>query len=86
MRSTSGKYSHYIEELARNIPEAKPYFKDSPGKLEGEGSKANSFPNQPGVYLILRRVNLPDNDYTTRGVNTKSPIVIMLGKPLRNEP
>ena len=70
----------YVEELAKQIKHAKPYYVDSDAKLNGGNSKVNDFPNESGVYLIMRRVDLPQNDYTTVGVNTKSPIVIYVGK------
>ena len=68
--------AHYIEELARQIKTAKPYYADSDAKLSGGKSKINNFPNQPGVYLIMRNVDLPHTDYTTEGVNTQSPLII----------
>lgn len=74
------KFAHYIEELSRSIAHAKPYYVDSEAKLKGENSKVNSFSNSPGLYIILRRVDLPDDDYTTKGVNTKSPLVLYVGK------
>ena len=80
MRKKALLHAHYVEELARAIVDARPYYLDATAKLEGQPTKANRFPNLPGVYLILRRVNLPDTDYTTRGVNTKSPIVLYVGK------
>ena len=70
----------YVEELAKQIKHAKPYYVDSDAKLNGGNSKVNDFPNESGVYVIIRRVDLPQNDYTTVGVNTKSPIVIYVGK------
>ena len=68
----------YVEELAKQIKHAKPYYVDSDAKLNGGNSKVNDFPNESGVYLIMRRVDLPQNDYTTVGVNTQSlsPIYI----------
>ena len=63
----------YVEDLAKQIKHAKPYYVDSDAKLNGGNSKVNDFPNESGVYLIMRRVDLPQNDYTTVGVNTKSP-------------
>jgi hypothetical protein len=44
------------------------------------------FPNKPGVYVILRRVALPDTDYTTRGVNTQAPLVLYVGKTTSRRP
>jgi hypothetical protein len=32
------------------------------------------------VYLILRRINLPDTDYSTRGFNTQTLLVLYVGK------
>ena len=72
--------AHYIEELSRKIKTAKPYYVDSNAKLIGGKSKIHNFPNQPGVYLIMRKVDLPHKDYTTEGVNTQSPLVIYVGK------
>jgi hypothetical protein len=72
--------AHYIEALANAIPNAKPYYLDSESKLHGVGSKSNKFPIKPGIYLILRRVDLPHTDYTTHGVNTQTPIVLYVGK------
>lgn len=34
----------------------------------------------PDIYVLLRRVNFPDRDYTTRGVNTQTPLVMYVGK------
>ena len=72
--------AHYIEGLAKDISTAKPYYVDGAARLAGKESKVNSFPGKPGVYLILRRVKLPDTDYSTRGVNTQSPLVLYVGK------
>ena len=76
----SVKYAHYIERLAREIASAQPYYADPSAKLSGKSSKPNVFPSKPGIYLILRRVALPHTDYTTRGVNTQSPLVLYVGK------
>ena len=72
--------ARYIEELARTIPTAQPYYADGAARLAGKESKVNPFPNKPGVYLVLRRVALPDTDYSTRGVNTQTPLVLYVGK------
>ena len=80
MIKDSKKYSHYIEALSRSILTAVPYYVDSLAKLNGGKSGTNEFPNKPGVYLILRRINITDVDYTTRGVNTKVPLVLYVGK------
>lgn len=72
--------ARYIEELARAIPTAQPYYADGAARLAGKDSKVNPFPNKPGVYLILRRVTLPETDYSTRGVNTQTPLVLYVGK------
>jgi hypothetical protein len=72
--------ARYIEELARTIPTAQPYYADGAARLAGKESKVNPFPNKPGVYLVLRRVALPHTDYSTRGVNTQSPLVLYVGK------
>lgn len=76
----SVKHAHYIERLAQSISTAIPYHIDPDAKLTGLTSKANIFPNAPGVYLIMRKVDLPDTDYTTRGVNTKAPLILYVGK------
>ena len=70
----------YIEELAEAIKDAKPYYADSGAKLRGLNSRINQFPKSPGVYLILRKVELPDKGYQTKGVNTKFPLVLYVGK------
>ena len=72
--------AHYIESLARSISSSKPYYIDNQARFTKRQSKANIFPSKPGVYLILRYVNLPDIDYTTRGVNTKSPLILYVGR------
>jgi len=69
-----------VEDLARAITEARPYYVDSKAKLAGRSSRSNKFPNEPGVYIILRHVNLPVDDYRMKGVNTKSPLVLYVGK------
>ena len=73
-------HAHYIEQLAREIAVAKPYYVDPQARLAGESSKAHTFPNTPGIYLILRRVNLPGTGYALRGVNTEVPLVLYVGK------
>jgi hypothetical protein len=80
MKNKAVKLSHYLEALARSIADAKPYYMDSAAKLHGHGSAVNEFPPKPGIYLILRRVNLPGTDYTMRCVNTQTPLVMYVGK------
>jgi hypothetical protein len=80
MKSKAISKSHYIESLARSIKEALPYYENSEIKLRGGASNINHFPNAPGVYLILRRVNHACQDYTMRGVNTVTPLVLYVGK------
>ena len=58
MKKKAITVAYYIEALARDIKEAKPYYADSDAKIKGNVSKTNSFPNKPGVYIILRKVNL----------------------------
>jgi len=74
------KYAHYIEELSRSILSAKPYYVDPGARINGESSKVTEFPDRPGIYIILRKVQIVDNDYTTKGVNTKIPLVLYVGK------
>jgi len=80
MRKSLVDKAHYIEKLASAIEDAKPYFVDSESKIRTGKSKTNKFPKKPGIYLILRRVNLEDKDYTTKGINTKSPLILYVGK------
>lgn len=80
MKKTATKHAHYVESLARAIATARPYYVDPEAKLAGGTSKTYAFPGRPGVYLILRRVALPHTDYTTRGVNTQTPLVLCVGK------
>lgn len=80
MNVNAVRLSHYIESLAHAFADAKPYYVDGAARCLGQPSAANSFPRRPGVYAILRRVRIPDNDYTTRGVNTHSPLVLYVGK------
>ena len=80
MKTKAIQRAHYIEALATAIREARPYYVDSEARLGGARSRTNDFPTKPGIYLILRRVNLDSKDYTTRGVNTQQPLVLYVGK------
>jgi hypothetical protein len=80
MKKAPLKVTSYVEALARAISNAQPYYIDSKSKLEGGKSRKNVFPEKPGVYIILRRVRLPDEGYITCGVNTKSPLALYVGK------
>lgn len=80
MKISYKEKAHHIEKLALEIKNAKPYFVNSASKLIGAKSRINQFPNKPGVYLILRRVDMESFDYTREGLNTKSPIVLYVGK------
>jgi hypothetical protein len=74
------KASRYVEELARNLKKALPYYEDGLAKLQGEKSRKNKFPNDPGVYAILRKSDIPEINYRYKGLSTKSPIAIYVGK------
>lgn len=80
MNKSEKEKSHYIEKLALEIKNAKPYYVDSASKLIGMKTPTNQFPKKPGVYLILRRVQMESGDYTRKGLNTKSPMVLYVGK------
>lgn len=80
MRKRSLKASRYVEELARNIKDALPYYADSQARLRGEKSKKNKFPKEPGVYVILRNCDMPEIDYRHKGLATKSPLALYVGK------
>ena len=73
------KHAHYIEKLARAIDEALPYWEDSDARLRGERSKRNLFPKGPGVYVILRRVNVRGGR-RVQEANAVSPLVLYVGK------
>ena len=74
------KASGYVEKLARNLKKALPYYEDGLAKLQGEKSRKNKFPNDPGVYVILRKCDIPEINYRYKGLSTKSPIAIYVGK------
>jgi hypothetical protein len=74
------KFCRYVETLVLSFADARPYFVDPNAKKNGQASKVSKFPNGAGVYAILRRVNLAEDDYTMYGVNTQSPIVLYVGK------
>ena len=80
MKKSYKEKAHYIEKLALEIKNAKPYYVASASKLKGAKSRTNQFPNNPGVYLILRKVDMENKDYTRKGLNTKIPIVLYIGK------
>lgn len=74
MRKTDAAHAHYIETLASRISTAQPY------------TSGRAFPDKPGIYLLLRRVNVQEDSYRTKGVNLRAPLVIYVGKSgnLRN--
>jgi excinuclease UvrABC nuclease subunit len=74
MRKRNAAHAHYIETLASRISTAQPY------------TSGRAFPEKPGIYLLLRRVNVRDDTYRTKGVNVGSPLVMYVGKSgnLRN--
>lgn len=80
MRRRNLKVSRYIEELARNIKNALPYYEDGQARLRGEKSRKNEFPKEPGVYVILRKCDIPEVDYRYKGLATKSPLALYVGK------
>lgn len=74
MRKKQLEASHYIEELARNIRSSKAFFASL------EKREVNSFPDKPGVYIILRATSFEENGYKTKTLNTKIPLVLYVGK------
>lgn len=76
MRKGTLPHAHYIETLASRIATAQPYW-----NFDADGSrKSTAFPAKPGIYLLMRRVNLPDDTYRTKGVNLRSPLIMYVGK------
>ena len=80
MQKRSVKASGYIEVLANNLKRALPYYKDGEARLRGETSKKNKFPKEPGVYVILRKCDIPEVDYRHKGLATKTPLALYVGK------
>src|SRR5690349_888601 len=70
----------FVEQLAKAISEAKPYFKQSPSECDWNSCERNTFPASPGVYLILRRVRIDQVGYRYAGLNPVSPIVLYVGR------
>src|SRR5436305_643688 len=58
-----------LRQLRSNISEARPYRE-----------AALEYPDAPGVYLILRRCQLPLQGYRYRGVSTRKPVALYVGK------
>jgi excinuclease UvrABC nuclease subunit len=76
MRKKDAAQAHYIEKLASRISTAQPYWNfDADG-----GRKSIAFPAKPGIYLLMRKVNLPHETYRTKGVNLRSPLIMYVGK------
>ena len=80
MRKGKLKASGYVEQLASNMKNALPYYEDGEARLRGEKSRKNKFPNEPGVYVIFRKCDIPEINYRYKGLSTKSPIAIYVGK------
>jgi hypothetical protein len=80
MRKRRLEASGYIEKLADNLKNALPYYEDGEARLRGEKSKKNKFPKGPGVYVILRKCDIPEIDYRYKGLKTKNPLAIYVGK------
>ena len=78
--ASSVRASSYIEEIARAITTAKPYFRVSPIGQSWDLRQRNSFPREPGVYLILRKVASTGSGYRYRGLVPINPIVLYVGR------
>jgi len=59
----------YYDILANNEINARTYFKNNSEKRKGKSGVVNDFPDNPGVYVIVRK-----NEYT------KKPLVLYVGK------
>jgi hypothetical protein len=70
----------YIEQLARDLSSAKPYFKQSPFEMSWKQCERSSFPLESGVYAILRHCPIQGEGYRYQGLQTKKPIVLYVGK------
>jgi hypothetical protein len=72
--------SSYVEQIATALIAAKPYFQVSPSGQSWDLRQRNSFPRQPGIYLILRRVASAGEGYRYHGLIPVNPIVLYVGR------
>jgi len=70
----------YVKQLKRAIRHAKPYFKEAPSGQASRLPQRNSFPDKPGVYLILRKVTIAGKDSRYRKLHRASPMVLYVGR------
>ena len=80
MKKNKFNISGYVEQLACSIKGAVPYYSNGPDKLSGEKTIKNQFPQKPGVYIILRKCQFVEDNYRYKGLSTKSPVVLYVGK------
>ncbi len=78
MDEHSVSHSHYIETLASRIDEARPFWSDE--TTSAGDRQAHALPDKPGIYLLMRRVNVEEDGYRNSVVNLAAPMVLYVGK------